>query len=952
MTFEYSDIEAKWNSYWDNHQTYKVTHESEKPKYYVLDMFPYPSGAGLHVGHPLGYIASDIYSRYKRMKGFNVLHPMGFDAFGLPAEQYAIQTGVHPAVSTDKNINRYRSQLRNIGFSYDWSREIRTSDPKYYKWTQWIFIQLFEHYYCKATNKAKSISELEKHFSTNGSQGHTAYGELDHTFSKEEWKAFSAKEQDDILMNFRLAYRQRTFVNWCEALGTVLANDEVKDGLSERGGYPVEQRPMLQWSLRITAYAERLLKELDNLDWSDSLKAMQSNWIGKSEGAQVFFDIDGHDEKIEIFTTRPDTIFGCTFMVLAPEHDLVEKISTNTSAIQDYLAYVKTRSDRDRMADVKTVTGAFTGAYAIHPFNGKKVPIYIAEYVLKDYGTGAIMAVPSDDERDHRFAEKFDLDIIPVVDKTGYEHHDTHDKVGVMINSEFLDGLDVKKAISKAIDVIVEKGLGSKKINYRLRDANFSRQRYWGEPFPITFDDEGIAHTVSEEDLPVELPDLKDFKPASGGKSPLARATSWVDLGQGCTRETDTMPGFAGSSWYFLRYMDPTNEHSFVSKAAVDYWQSVDLYIGGTEHAVGHLMYSRFWHKFLFDKGLVPTNEPFKRLINQGMIQGVIESVYLAKEKKEGRYYFKCAGLVEKENEVENYIQIPVLIDYVSDYGAPTSYLNQNGIQKFIESRPEYKDAIFECGQGIYMDGTFQSFKPEDQDSRLITHSEVGKMSKSKFNVINPDVVVEEYGADVFRMYEMFLGPIEASKPWDTNGIDGVAKFLRRFIQLFFNEEEVNISDAPASKEELKVLHTTIQKIEDDINRFSFNTCISAFMIATNELKKMNCNKKEILLPFTRLLAPFAPFVTEELNALMGETESIHLSNYPVFDKTHTVEDNVVYPISINGKKRGEATFPAQTSKTEIESAIPSHEVVTKWTEGKEIRRIIVVPGRMINIVV
>ena len=953
MQLDYRHIESKWKNYWEEQSIYKVGEADAKPKFYVLDMFPYPSGAGLHVGHPLGYIASDIFSRYKRMKGFNVLHPMGFDAFGLPAEQYAIQTGVHPAISTNKNIQRYREQLSNIGFSYDWSRELKTCDAQYYKWTQWIFLQLFDHYYNQETERAQPIADLISHFEDHGSVGNMAYHDLEEEFSASEWNSMSAKSQSDVLMHFRLAYRQTTFVNWCEALGTVLANDEVKDGVSERGGFPVEKRPMLQWSLRITAYAERLLNDLNNLEWSDSIKAMQENWIGRSEGASVHFAIKDHADSIEIFTTRPDTIFGATFMVLAPEHDLVDQIATRKQEVSDYLEYVNKRTERERMSDVKSVTGAFTGAYAVHPFTGKEIPIWIAEYVLKDYGTGAIMAVPSDDERDQRFAEKFDIDIIPVVDKTGFESEDVHAKVGTMINSDFLNGLDVKSAIQKAIQQVEERGIGQKQVNYKLRDANYSRQRYWGEPFPIVYDQDGVPHGVPLEQLPVELPELDDFKPASGGKSPLARLSEWVDLDKGWRRETDTMPGFAGSSWYFLRYMDPHNDQAFASKSSLDYWRDVDLYVGGTEHAVGHLMYSRFWQKFLFDKGLVPTNEPFKKLINQGMIQGVIENIYLKKEKTEGRPHFLCSGLVHQRGVESEYVKIPVLIDFVQEYGAQGSYLNSEGFKLFTQWRPEYADGIFECSKGIYMDGNFRPHDAQNEDAHLVTQSEVGKMSKSKYNVINPDLVVEEYGADVFRMYEMFLGPIEASKPWDIKGIDGVAKFLRKMIGLFIDEAGVSLlSDETPSKDEYKVLHKTIKKIEEDIERFSFNTCISAFMIAVNDLKKLNCNKRDILEPMLRLLAPFAPFTTEELFSQIGNTASIHLANFPKFDESYLVEDELVYPISINGKKRGEMSFAADADKSAIEESVKSSDIVVRWSEGKEVRRIIVVPGRMVNVVV
>ncbi len=701
MDYNSSEIERKWKKFWQDHKVYQVEVDHHKPKYYVLDMFPYPSGSGLHVGHPLGYIGSDIFSRYKRMKGFNVLHPMGYDAFGLPAEQYAIQSGVHPAISTLENINQYRSQLENIGFSFDWSREVRTCDPEYYKWTQWIFLQLFQHYYDLDQDKAIMIEELIKKFESGGSSSVNAPNSNDLTFSAEEWNGLSAIEKDEILMGYRLAYRKIGYVNWCEALGTVLANDEVKDGVSERGGHPVEKRAMKQWSLRITAYAERLLNDLDTLKWSDALKTMQRNWIGRSEGAQLFFDLDGHDEQIEIFTTRADTIFGATYMVLAPEHDLVDKITTEDQQdeISKYKSYVASRSEIERMAEVKEVTGAFTGGYAINPFTNTKIPVWIGEYVLKDYGTGAIMAVPSDDERDKAFAKKFGLEIIDVVDKSKYPDATLHDKLGVLINSGFLNGMEVPDAIEKTLQEIESRGIGKRQINYKIRDANYSRQRYWGEPFPIWYDKEGVAHAVDVSELPLELPTLEDFKPASGGKSPLARLDEWVMPSEGVTRETDTMPGFAGSSWYFLRYMDAHNDNEFAGEEALNYWQDVDLYIGGTEHAVGHLMYSRFWHKFLYDKGLVPTAEPFKKLVNQGMIQGIIEYIYLSKEKRQGFNIFHSADLVEND---EGYAKIPVHVDFVSNYGSKESYLDGKGIQSFCEWRPEYQDSIFITKEGEY----------------------------------------------------------------------------------------------------------------------------------------------------------------------------------------------------------------------------------------------------------
>ncbi len=954
MIYNSTEIEEKWKKKWDENEVYKVEIDKSKPKYYVLDMFPYPSGAGLHVGHPLGYIASDIYSRYKRMNGYNVLHPMGYDAFGLPAEQYAIQTGVHPAVSTDENIKRYRAQLDNIGFSFDWSRQVKTSDPSYYKWTQWIFLELFKHYYNTSENKAKPIRELISKFEDGGSECVSAFHNQETSFSANEWKAFTSVQKDEILMNYRLAYRKTGYVNWCEALGTVLANDEVKDGFSERGGHPVEQRAMMQWSLRITAYAERLLNGLSEVEWSSALVAMQNNWIGRSEGAQLFFDIKDSSEKIEVFTTRPDTIFGATYMVLAPEHDLVTQLTTEDQKdeINDYLSYVKKRSEVDRMAESKAVTGAFTGAYAINPFTNSEIPIWIGEYVLKDYGTGAIMAVPSDDERDKAFATKFALEIIDVVDKTDYPGATLHDKLGKLINSDFLNGMEVPNAIQHMFDEIEKRGLGAKKINYKLRDANFSRQRYWGEPFPIKFDNENVSYGLESDELPLELPDLEDFKPTSSGQSPLARLEDWTTTSDGKSRETDTMPGYAGSSWYFLRYMDANNEEAFAGKEALDYWQDVDLYIGGTEHAVGHLMYSRFWHKFLYDLGLVPTKEPFKKLINQGMIQGVIEYMYLAKEKEDGRSKFVCAGIVSDTNTEEDHAKIPVFVEFVQNYGSQDSFMNIDSIKKFMDWRPEYKDAIFVCGNGTYESGNFTP-KQDATGSHLVTKSEVGKMSKRYFNVVNPDDVVAHYGADCFRMYEMFLGPIEQSKPWDTKGIDGISKFLRKYWALFFSEEgSALLTEDKADEKELKILHTVIKKVNEDVERFSFNTAISAFMTAVNELRKINCHKTEILAPLNLLLAPFAPFITEEIHEFLGGNESIHYKTYPKHEEKYLVESSITYPVCFNGKRRGEASFAADATNDDISAAVKELDVFKKHTEGKTVRKIIVVPGRMINVVV
>ncbi|MEL6389115.1 MAG: class I tRNA ligase family protein [Bacteroidota bacterium] len=938
---DYAAIERKWRAYWDENETYRVTENTSKPKYYVLDMFPYPSGAGLHVGHPLGYIASDIFSRHKRMSGYNVLHPMGFDAFGLPAEQYALQTGIHPAVSTQQNMERYREQLSALGFSFDWSRELYTCDPNYYRWTQWIFIQLYEHYYDNKHQKALPITSLVATFESTGNSDIDAANSCDTIFSAAEWMAMNRNQQEDILMQYRLAFKKIGYVNWCEELGTVLANDQVKDGVSERGGFPVVQKAMSQWYLRITAYADRLLYDLESVDWSHALKTMQRNWIGRSEGASVWFAIEGSEEKIEIFTTRIDTIYGATYMVLAPEHDLVRQLTTEEQQadVNAYLAYTSAKSEVERMAE-KKVTGTFIGAYAINPFTNDRLPIYIGEYVLKDYGTGAIMAVPSDDDRDKAFAQKFDIPIIDVVDKTDYPGATLSDKVGKLINSDFLNGLEVKDAIKAATEHAEKIGVGKAVANYKMRDANFSRQRYWGEPFPITYDSDGIAHPVANEHLPVVLPDTQDFKPAAGGLSPLARLTDWVTLSSGHTRETDTMPAVAGSSWYYLRYMDPSNDENFASPEAINYWQSVDLYVGGAEHAVAHLLYARFWHKFLYDKGLVPTTEPFKKLINQGMIQGTIEFIYL--RKNQDATEFVSADLVDTD---EGVARIPVHVDMVSNYGSKDSVLTKEGLAKFIEWRPIYTEATFTTSSGTY---TLQEFP--DSES-FVTLSEVGKMSKSKYNVINPDEVIGQYGTDCFRMYEMFLGPIEQSKPWDTKGIDGVSKFLRKFIDMFYDKETFSLDEASPSPEELKVLHTCIKKVNADIEAFSFNTCISAMMIAVNELRKLNCRKREILLPFVQMIAPFAPFLSEELWERSGQSASVHATTYPTHEEKWLVESNVTYPICFNGKKRATESFDAGLPPSELEALARELDYIDKWTAGKPIRKVIVVPGRMINIV-
>lgn len=945
MEFLHREVEEKWKRHWNENQTYKLEDDFSKPKFYVLDMFPYPSGAGLHVGHPLGYIASDIVARHKRMSGYNVLHPMGFDAFGLPAEQYAIQTGIHPSVSTAQNIQRYREQLDNIGFNYDWSREVITCDPAYYKWTQWIFLKLYNSYYNTNEQKAKPIDELIHLFERFGNSSIPAHHSEDRLFDAAEWNSISQVEQERILMNYRLAFRKTAYVNWCEALGTVLANDEIKDGVSERGGHPVEKKPMLQWALRITAYAERLLKDLEHLEWSDSLKIMQSNWIGKSIGAQIFFEVEDHPESIEIFTTRPDTIFGACFMVLAPEHPLVSSITTpaQKNEVENYISHSNRKSERERQADNKSVTGVFSGAYAIHPFSKAKIPIWIADYVLIEYGTGAIMAVPSNDKRDQLFAKHFNLPIVPVVDQSNFPSADLEDKVGILINSDFLNGLQVDQAIQEILQALESKGIGKTRIQYKLRDANFSRQRYWGEPFPIYYDAEGHTYQLSESELPLELPHLDQIEPGKSAKSPLASATQWVNW-NGYIRETDTMPGYAGSSWYFLRYMDPKNNEAFASKEKLNYWQDVDLYIGGTEHAVGHLMYSRFWHKFLFDYGFVNTPEPFKKLVNQGMIQGVIESLLLVKDSHPPLFI----DLNLKTDYTDDQIaRIPVHIDYVSDYNTDHSHLSKDGILQFVKWRPEFAGSLFKNPE------TSCLLTELTDDFKIHTLSETGKMSKRYHNVVNPDDVIAEYGADCFRMYEMFLGPIDQAKPWDTKGIDGVSKFLRKFYNLFYDaNDQFVLTDETAIADELKILHTCIKKVNQDIEQLSFNTSVSAFMICVNELKRIGCTKRDVLLPLAQLLAPFAPFITEEIWQVAGQTGSIHHSIYPQADEQYLIKNEVNYPVSINGKKRFEWIVSKAISQSELQEQVLQLDEIQKWLEGQEIKKIIIVPNRMINIVI
>lgn len=1126
MEYAHRDIEQKWQQYWKDKEVYKVSNDSDKPKYYVLDMFPYPSGAGLHVGHPLGYIASDILARYKRHCGFNVLHPMGYDAFGLPAEQYALETGQHPAVTTEQNIKRYRQQLDNIGFCYDWSREVRTSDPKYYKWTQWIFIQLFHSWYDRTEQKAKHISELISIFEKEGNTNHPCPGNEETRFAAEEWKSKSEKEQRDILMDYRLAYLSYAEVWWCEALGTVLANDEVVNGVSERGGHPVVKKKMHQWFLRITEYADRLLSSLDKLEWTDAMKEMQRNWIGKSMGAEVEFylspapspkekgtnknptpspspqvergigspkytvksphqyeharlnrkeateaedrlwqelrdkktstkfrrqhpideyivdfvslndaliiEVDGryHSEagqkeyddlrtvtlekigfkilrfsndevlndissviekirqhtspsppvekgsgdevSIKVFTTRPDTIFGVDFMVLAPEHELVNLITTKEQqqAIDKYKEYVQSRSERERMTEVKQITGAFTGAYVEHPFTGKSIPVWISEYVLAGYGTGAIMAVPSGDERDHAFAKHFNIPITNVFGKNYNGEEAYSDKAGTIENSDFLSGKNVSEAIDLAINAIVEKGIGRAKVNYKLRDAGFSRQRYWGEPFPIVYTND-TPYTIDEIDgdthqLPVELPHVDSYKPGPEGQGPLANITDWVNLtptkDSPLRRETNTMPGYAGSSWYFLRYMDPHNDEEFASKKATDYWNSVDVYIGGTEHAVGHLLYSRMWTKALHDLGHIGFDEPFKKLINQGMIQGSSRFVYRL-------------NLFSNNPKFENYkTKHPLFISYHPVEWKKKDYFDL--IEEKLRNNKVYSEFINDGYNGFvmdklhvdinYVDGVildinkFKKWRPEyanaefilDDDGGFYCCAEIEKMSKSKYNVVNPDDIVEQYGADTFRMYEMFLGPIDVSKPWDTKGIEGVHRFLKKLWRLYNDDNGWAITDETATEGELKVLHKTIKKVREDIEKFSFNTSVSQFMICVNELSGMNCRKRSVLEPLAILIAPFAPHLAEELWYNFGHEGSVTAAAYPDYDEKYVTENCKKYPVAINGKARTEMEFPLDMDKAELEKQVMANEVVQKWVDGKQVKKFIYVPGRMINVVV
>jgi len=937
MKYHFNDIEKKWQDYWAQNQTFKAENNSDKPKYYVLDMFPYPSGAGLHVGHPLGYIASDIYARYKRHKGFNVLHPQGYDSFGLPAEQYAIQTGQHPAITTQENIKTYRRQLDQIGFSFDWSREVRTSNPKYYKWTQWVFIQLFESWYCKEHQKAFPISELEKLFSEEGNSGvNAACDDKVEVFSADEWNLMSSEEQQKVLLQYRLTYLAETEVNWCPALGTVLANDEIVNGVSERGGHPVVRKKMTQWSMRISAYAERLLQGLETIDWPEPLKEMQRNWIGKSVGSSVTFQVKGHNENIDVFTTRPDTIFGASFMTLAPEHELVDLITTTDqkAEVDAYIEATAKRSERDRMADVKTISGVFTGAYAEHPFSQEPIPIWIGDYVLAGYGTGAVMSVPCGDERDYAFAKHFNIPIPNIFDGVDISEEAFADKDKTVIeNSDFLNGLNYKDATKKAIDELEQLGQGQGTINYRLRDAVFSRQRYWGEPFPVYYVN-GLPQMIATEHLPLKLPEVEKYLPTEEGEPPLGRATVWawdttrnsvvenekIDHAEVFPLELNTMPGWAGSSQYFNRYMDSDNDQEIFSQEAIDYWKQVDLYIGGSEHATGHLLYARFWQKFMFDKGLVPVDEFAKKLINQGMILGTSAFVY----RVEGVNKFLSKSLAKDE--------------ITQEIHADVSFVNSSDeldIEAFKNWRPEFKDAEFISEE----DGTFK------------VHRDVEKMSKSKYNVVNPDAICEGYGADSLRLYEMFLGPLEQYKPWNTAGITGVHGFLKKLWKLYFDDNGLKVTETEPTKDNLKTLHKTIKKVEEDIENFSFNTSVSTFMIAVNELTAQKCSSKDILKPLLVLVSPYAPHIAEELWEVLGNVDSISTAAFPVFDESHITESSKNYPISFNGKMRFTMELPLEMSKEDIETAVMAHEKTKAQLQGRTPKKVIVVPGKIVNIV-
>ena len=923
MDYNFKEIEKKWQKYWRENNTYKVDIDENRPKFYVLDMFPYPSGAGLHVGHPLGYIASDIYARYKRQKGFNVLHPMGYDAYGLPAEQYAIQTGQHPEITTNENIARYREQLDKIGFCYDWSREVRTCEPIYYKWTQWAFLQMFKSYYNTELDKARPIEELIEYFEKNGSEGCNAHTSAKVEFSADDWKAMTKAEQSQMLMNYRIAYLGNTMVNWCPKLGTVLANDEVSEGVSIRGGHPVEQKVMRQWCLRVSAYAGRLLRDLDTIEWSDSIKETQKNWIGYSEGAEMLFPIVGSDEQLLIFTTRADTIFGVTFMVLAPESEYVEQVVTpeQRAAVDAYLDEVKHKTERERLIE-KKVSGVFSGSYAINPVTGKEIPIYISDYVLAGYGTGAIMAVPAHDSRDYAFAKHFNLPIIPLIEGADISEESFDAKDGIMMNSSNerlqLNGLQVKDAIAKTKEYIEEAGIGKVKVNYRLRDAIFSRQRYWGEPFPIYYDEDGQPQPLDESQLPLLLPEVDKFLPTETGEPPLGRAKNWV-ASNGRPLELNTMPGFAGSSAYYLRYMDPHNEEELVSKEANEYWRQVDLYVGGTEHATGHLIYSRFWNKFLYDYGYVCEVEPFRKLVNQGMIQGRSNFVYRIKDSNK----FVSFNLKKDYDVTPIHVDVNIVSNDVLD------------IEAFKAWRPEFADAEFILENGKYICGWA-----------------IEKMSKSMFNVVNPDDIVARYGADTLRLYEMFLGPVEASKPWDTNGIDGVNRFLKRLWGLVFKGDEMQLVDEKPSPEALKSIHKLIKKVSQDIEQFSYNTSVAAFMICVNELSGMKCKNKSVYRDFVVLLAPFAPHIAEELWHVLGEQGTVCDAQWPTWNEEYLKESVVKYTVLFNGKPRYNIEVPAGTAGDEVQKQALAHEGAARWLDGKQPKKVIVVPNKIVNVVV
>ena len=923
MEYNYKEIEKKWQQYWHEHNTYKCEIDSNKPKFYVLDMFPYPSGAGLHVGHPLGYIASDIYARYKRLKGFNVLHPMGYDAYGLPAEQYAIQTGQHPEITTNKNIARYREQLDKIGFCYDWDREVKTCDPTYYKWTQWAFLKMFKSYYDTALDKARPIEDLIAHFDHHGTEGCNAHTNSTDTFTAEEWNNMTQVQKNDVLMNYRIAYLGNTMVNWCPKLGTVLANDEVSEGVSVRGGYPVEQKMMSQWCLRVSAYAGRLLRDLDTLEWTESIKETQRNWIGYSEGAEMTFPVADSDKSLLIFTTRADTIFGVTFMVLAPESIYVDEVVTadQRAAVDAYLDEVKHMTERERMIE-KKVSGVFTGSYAVNPITGKNIPIYISDYVLAGYGTGAIMAVPAHDSRDYAFAKHFDLPIIPLIEGADVSEESFDAKEGIMANSSNerlqLNGLQVKEAIAKTKEYIEETGIGHVKVNYRLRDAIFSRQRYWGEPFPIYYDDNNQPQALDESLLPLQLPEVDKFLPTETGEPPLGRAKNWITA-DGHPLELNTMPGFAGSSAYYLRYMDPLNDKELVSREANEYWRQVDLYVGGTEHATGHLIYSRFWNKFLYDYGYVCETEPFRKLVNQGMIQGRSNFVYRIKDTN------KFVSL----NLKDDYDVTPIHVD------VNIVHTDALDIEKFREWRPEFKDAEFILENGKYICGWA-----------------IEKMSKSMFNVVNPDDIVERYGADTLRLYEMFLGPVEASKPWDTNGIDGVNRFLKRLWALFFKGDAMQLVDEQPSAEALKSLHKLIKKVSGDIETFSYNTSVAAFMICVNELTSMKCRSRAIYEPLVVLLAPFAPHIAEELWHVLGHDTTVCDAQWPTWNEDYLKESTVKYTVLFNGKPRYNIEVPAGTAQDEVQRIALADAGAERWLDGKQPKKVIVVPNKIVNVVV